>query len=93
MSTPPEPSALPATDPAASAGTLQLLALAAAIDAWERSRGTAGGDAVLLGVESRTSSPVRIPRDADTLQSPDVAGLYPCGEGGGFAGGIAIASC
>jgi len=45
-------------------------------------------DAVMLGVESRTSSPVRIPRDEQTLMHPQVAGLYPCGEGAGYAGGI-----
>ena len=45
-------------------------------------------DALLLGVESRTSSPVRIPRDPQTLQSPDLPGLYPCGEGAGYSGGI-----
>ena len=45
-------------------------------------------DALLLGVESRTSSPVRIPRDPDTLEHVQVAGLYPCGEGAGYAGGI-----
>ena len=45
-------------------------------------------DALLLGVESRTSSPVRIPRDPDTLEHTQVAGLYPCGEGAGYAGGI-----
>ena len=45
-------------------------------------------DALLLGVESRTSSPVRIPRDLETLEHVQVAGLYPCGEGAGYAGGI-----
>jgi uncharacterized FAD-dependent dehydrogenase len=45
-------------------------------------------DAVLTGVESRTSSPVRISRDADSLQSLNTRGLYPCGEGAGYAGGI-----
>ena len=45
-------------------------------------------DAVLTGVESRTSSPVRISRDAESLQSLNVRGLYPCGEGAGYAGGI-----
>ena len=45
-------------------------------------------DALLLGVESRTSSPVRIPRDPDTLEHIQVPGLYPCGEGAGYAGGI-----
>ena len=45
-------------------------------------------DAVLTGVESRTSSPVRITRDEESLQSLNVRGLYPCGEGAGYAGGI-----
>lgn len=45
-------------------------------------------EAVILGVESRSSSAVRIPRDPDTLQSVSTPGLYPCGEGAGYAGGI-----
>ena len=45
-------------------------------------------DAVLTGVETRTSSPIRIDRDDDTLQCPGLAGLYPAGEGAGYAGGI-----
>lgn len=45
-------------------------------------------EALLLGVESRTSSPVRIPRDPETLEHTQIAGLYPCGEGAGYAGGI-----
>ena len=45
-------------------------------------------DALLLGVESRTSSPVRLPRWPETLEHVDVPGLYPCGEGAGYAGGI-----
>ena len=45
-------------------------------------------DAVILGVESRSSSAVRIPRDPQTLQSTSTPGLYPCGEGAGYAGGI-----
>ncbi len=45
-------------------------------------------DALLLGVESRTSSPVRIPRDPETLEYVSVPGLYPCGEGAGYSGGI-----
>ncbi|MBQ6956256.1 MAG: FAD-binding protein [Bacteroidales bacterium] len=45
-------------------------------------------EASLLAVESRTSSPVRIPRDRDTMQHPQLHGLYPCGEGAGYAGGI-----
>ena len=48
-------------------------------------------DALLLGVESRTSSPVRIERDNDTLES-EIRGLYPCGEGAGYAGGIMSAA-
>ena len=51
-------------------------------------RGFITEEASLLAVESRTSSPVRIPRDRDTLQHPQLAGLYPCGEGAGYAGGI-----
>ncbi len=53
--------------------------------------GYAGADTVLAGIESRTSSPVRIHRDSD-LQSPSVQGLYPCGEGAGYAGGITSAA-
>ena len=49
-------------------------------------------EAVVVGVESRTSTPVRIPRDRDTLQHPEVKGLYPTGEGAGFAGGIISAA-
>lgn len=49
-------------------------------------------DAVLTGVETRSSSPVRIVRRSDDLQSVDVAGLYPCGEGAGYAGGIMSAA-
>lgn len=45
-------------------------------------------DALLLGVESRTSSPVRIPRDPDTLQCQGVPRIFPCGEGAGYSGGI-----
>ena len=45
-------------------------------------------DALVLGVESRTSSPVRIPRNPETMCVPGLEGLYPCGEGAGYAGGI-----
>ena len=51
-------------------------------------RGFLTNEAVILGVESRSSSAVRIPRDPDTLQSVSTPGLYPCGEGAGYAGGI-----
>lgn len=46
----------------------------------------------LIGLESRTSSPVKIPRDRETLEHPEIKGLYPCGEGGGYAGGIMSAA-
>ena len=51
-------------------------------------RGFANADAVITGAETRTSSPVRIERNADTLQSVNTENLYPCGEGAGYAGGI-----
>jgi hypothetical protein len=51
-------------------------------------RGFDRADAILTGVETRTSSPVRITRDPDSLQSLNVRGLYPAGEGAGYAGGI-----
>jgi uncharacterized FAD-dependent dehydrogenase len=49
-------------------------------------------EAILVGVESRTSSPVKVPRDKETLQHPQVSGLFPCGEGAGYAGGIISAA-
>jgi len=49
-------------------------------------------EGLLLGFETRTSSPVRIPRRDDTLEHPEIAGLYPCGEGAGYAGGIVSAA-
>jgi uncharacterized FAD-dependent dehydrogenase len=49
-------------------------------------------DAVILAPESRTSSPVRIPRNDDTLEHPELKGLFPCGEGAGYAGGIVSAA-
>jgi len=54
-------------------------------------RGYLTEEAVAVAIESRTSSPVRIPRGADG-QHPQIKGLYPCGEGGGFAGGIVSAA-
>ena len=51
-------------------------------------RGFDRDDAVLTGVETRTSSPVRITRDHESLQSMNLRGLYPAGEGAGYAGGI-----
>ncbi len=55
-------------------------------------RGYVSSEGVVVGVETRTSSPVRVPRDPSTLQSPDLAGLYPGGEGAGYAGGIVSAA-
>ena len=49
-------------------------------------------DAVLTGLETRSSSPIRILRNVDTLESVGLKGLYPCGEGAGYAGGIISAA-
>jgi hypothetical protein len=49
-------------------------------------------DAVLVGVESRTSSPVKIPRDKEKLHHVQITNLYPCAEGAGYAGGIVSAA-
>jgi len=62
------------------------------IDFGNKMRGYRTNDAVLVGVESRTSSPVRIPRDKETLQHPQLSNLFPCGEGAGYAGGIVSAA-
>jgi hypothetical protein len=58
----------------------------------KKMRGYLTTDAVIVAVESRTSSPVRILRDDETLEHPDVRGLFPCGEGAGYAGGIMSAA-
>ncbi len=58
----------------------------------QKMRGYFTNEAVVVATESRTSSPVRIPRDNDTLQHPQIKGLYPCGEGAGYAGGIVSAA-
>ena len=55
-------------------------------------KGFADKDAILTGVETRSSSPVQITRDKETLNSINVQGLYPCGEGAGYAGGIMTAA-
>ena len=49
-------------------------------------------EAVMVATESRTSSPVRIPRNKDNGQHPQLKNLYPCGEGAGYAGGIVSAA-
>ncbi|MDP4221781.1 MAG: FAD-binding protein [Bacteroidota bacterium] len=51
-------------------------------------KGFLSNEAVILGVESRTSSPVRIPRNPETMEHVRISGLYPCGEGSGYSGGI-----
>ena len=53
-----------------------------------RIRGFYTSEALLIGVESRTSSPLRIPRNPETMQHVQIQGLFPCGEGAGYAGGI-----
>lgn len=58
----------------------------------QKMKGYLTNEAVVVGVESRTSTPVRIPRDKETLQHPQVKNLYPCAEGAGFAGGIMSAA-
>jgi uncharacterized FAD-dependent dehydrogenase len=58
----------------------------------KKMKGYFTNEAILVGVESRTSSPVKIPRDRESLQHPDVEGLFPCGEGAGYAGGIVSAA-
>ncbi len=55
-------------------------------------QGYISSDALLLGFETRTSSPARIPRRDDTLEHPEISGLFPCGEGAGYAGGIVSAA-
>jgi uncharacterized FAD-dependent dehydrogenase len=55
-------------------------------------KGYLTNDALIVAVESRTSSPVKVPRDKDTLQHLSIKGLYPCGEGAGYAGGIVSAA-
>jgi uncharacterized FAD-dependent dehydrogenase len=64
----------------------------AVVDFGKKMKGYFTNEAVLVGTESRTSSPVRIPRDKDTLQHIQIKGLYPCAEGAGYAGGIVSAA-
>lgn len=58
----------------------------------KKMKGYYTNEAVLVATESRTSSPVRIPRDPETLEHPQIKQLYPCGEGAGYAGGIVSAA-
>ncbi|NOR87981.1 MAG: FAD-binding protein [Bacteroidales bacterium] len=58
------------------------------VDFGKKMKGYYSEDAIILGVESRTSSPIRIPRDKTTMEHIRIANFYPCGEGAGYAGGI-----
>lgn len=58
----------------------------------KKMKGYFTNEAILVATESRTSSPVRIPRDKETLEHPQIKGLYPCAEGAGYAGGIVSAA-
>jgi hypothetical protein len=62
------------------------------VDFGQKMPGYLTNDAVLHAPESRTSSPIQIPRDEVTLQHPQLLGLYPCAEGAGYAGGIISAA-
>ncbi|AEW03578.1 FAD-binding protein [Niastella koreensis] len=62
------------------------------IEFGKKMRGYFTNEAVLVATESRTSSPVRIPRDGETTQHPQINMLFPCGEGAGYAGGIVSAA-
>ncbi|MCH6235037.1 NAD(P)/FAD-dependent oxidoreductase [Cognataquiflexum rubidum] len=62
------------------------------IDFGKKMKGYLTNDAQIIGVESRTSSPVRIPRDKESFEHPVIKGLFPCGEGAGYAGGIVSAA-
>lgn len=61
-------------------------------DFGKKSKGYLTNDAVIVGVESRTSSPIHVPRDRESLEHVEVKRLYPCGEGAGYAGGIMSAA-
>ncbi len=58
----------------------------------QKIKGYLSNEAVIVGVESRTSTPVRIPRDHQSLHHPEIQNLFPCGEGAGYAGGIVSAA-
>jgi uncharacterized FAD-dependent dehydrogenase len=58
----------------------------------KKMKGYLTNDAQIIGVESRTSSPIKIPRDKETLEHPQIKNLFPCGEGAGYAGGIVSAA-
>ncbi len=76
------------TLPASIHKNLQL----AFIEFGKKMKGYFTNEAIIVATESRSSSPIRIPRDPETLQHPQVENLYPCGEGAGYAGGIVSAA-
>jgi len=81
------------TDLSSALPEYAIAAIREALPAFDRElRGFALDDAVLTGVEVRTSSPLRIVRDDATLESVNVRGLHPAGEGAGYAGGIMSAA-
>ncbi len=92
----PDCSYLPGIAPAALNEVLPPFVYAslqqAFIEFGKKMRGYFTNEAVLVATESRTSSPVRIPRDNDTTQHPQIKMLFPCGEGAGYAGGIVSAA-
>lgn len=92
----PENSYLPGTKSADLSAVLPELVysrLRKALPAFgKKMKGYFTNEALLVGVESRTSSPVRIPRDRESYQHPGLTGLFPCGEGAGYAGGIVSAA-
>ncbi|MFI5196794.1 MAG: NAD(P)/FAD-dependent oxidoreductase [Chitinophagales bacterium] len=73
-------------------GEVNVALKKAVIDFGRKMKGYYTNEAVLVATESRTSSPVRIPRDKETLQHIQIKGLYPCAEGAGYAGGIVSAA-
>ena len=62
------------------------------MDFGKKMKGYFTNEAVLVATESRTSSPVRIPRDKESCMHPQIKGLFPCAEGAGYAGGIISAA-
>lgn len=81
------------SDLSSSLPTYAIAAIREALPAFDKKiRGFAMPDAVLTAVETRTSSPIRIKRDRESLQSINIQGLYPAGEGAGYAGGILSAA-
>jgi uncharacterized FAD-dependent dehydrogenase len=81
------------TDLAPCLPTFVVAAIREALPQFERRiPGFCRGDAVLTGVETRTSAPIRLPRDASSLESLNTPGLFPAGEGAGYAGGILSAA-